>query len=201
MISMIMSEPKFWGVIIAGFIAFISSQIVLIRTINSQRSMLGQSIRENQRLEEEKANREYEYNLLNERRSKLLEVVNSLISVNVWASDVTRHIAVTSSNKDTIREEHSQVSNSLVIAESISHIYFPDMAGGLNRLRIPLRDFLMCVESQRDNANSEAKSSWRKDAINQAGIVSKEVEIMLTIANTYAVNLKVDNPSQLKDCL
>ena len=188
------SDPKFWGAVLAALILFLSSQIVLIGTINSQRKMLAKTIDENRKLEEEKANRQYRHALTNEKREKLLEIVNSVIEAQSWGSERSRYLFVTSEKSKDLRESFREVLARIQTAKSISTMYFPDIQQQLSDIEIPLRDFLISVENQIDCVDKAAKQEWKETAQEQAKLLEKKAEMILCQTGIYAVELRVEIP-------
>ncbi|WP_042153429.1 MULTISPECIES: hypothetical protein [unclassified Pseudoalteromonas] len=191
-------DSKFWGAVIAAIIVFISAQIVSIFTIRSQGKMLTKTIEENRKLEEEKANRNYSHDFINEKREKLLEVMNSVIFACNWASEHNRYLAVTEEDGKALRESFLEISANLQNAKSISLFYFPDLIESLENLELPLKDFLISVENQIDCSDKVAKENWKKQAREQSKIMKGLMERFHVLTSSYAAKLKVENPILLK---
>ena len=190
-------DSKFFGAVLAAFIVFVSSQIVLIKTIKSQREMLERTIEGNRILEEEKASRDYSNALRIDKRKKLLDVVKSVTNAQAFGSEDSRYLFVISDGRNELNESYRNVVANLQTAKSISSMYFPELLNSLTDLEVPLKDFRMSIDNHIISGGTIAKDDWRDTAREQARLLEKQAEIVLTNAAMYAVELRVERtPSE-----
>lgn len=190
-------DTKFWGLVISALILFVSTQIGLIISIRSQYKMLSKTFKENRTLEEEKANREYYYHFINDKRGMLLKVINSVNNACSRSTEHDRYLAATEDDWKTLREELVRISADLQNAKSISQIYFSGLTQSLEDLEVALKDFFLCVEKYLSCTDKNACDHWKERVLQLSKIIQEHNERFKVTSSMYAVKLKVDDLKSL----